>query len=124
MATIDPASKIREHMEVVGADGVHVGRVDAVEGSLIKLTRNDPASGGDHHFLHVDTVDVVESDTVRLTLTAGQAHDEWMVANAEGRAVGGRGGGAMGGGGGALGGGIAGADPRNSDPQRPRGGHD
>lgn len=34
-------SKIREHMEVVGADGVHIGTVDKVEGQRIKLTRAD-----------------------------------------------------------------------------------
>ncbi len=33
---------IREHMEVIGSDGVHVGRVDRVEGGRIKLTRSDP----------------------------------------------------------------------------------
>ena len=32
---------IREHMEVIGADGVHVGKVDRVEGDRIKLTRDD-----------------------------------------------------------------------------------
>jgi hypothetical protein len=30
---------IKEHMEVIGADGVHVGTVDKVEGSRIKLTK-------------------------------------------------------------------------------------
>jgi hypothetical protein len=29
---------ITEHMEVIGADGVHVGTVDKVEGNRIKLT--------------------------------------------------------------------------------------
>jgi hypothetical protein len=29
----------REHMEVIGADGVHVGTVDKVEGNRIKLTK-------------------------------------------------------------------------------------
>ena len=37
-------SDIKEHMEVIGADGVHVGTVDKVEGSRIKLTKKD--SGG------------------------------------------------------------------------------
>ena len=32
-------SQIREHMEVIGADGVHVGAVDKVEGDRIKLTK-------------------------------------------------------------------------------------
>jgi len=30
---------IKEHMEVIGADGVHVGTVDKVEGGRIKLTK-------------------------------------------------------------------------------------
>ena len=32
---------IREHMEVIGADGVHVGTVDRVENNRIKLARTD-----------------------------------------------------------------------------------
>ncbi len=32
-------SNIREHMEVIGADGVHIGTVDKVEGKRIKLTQ-------------------------------------------------------------------------------------
>lgn len=42
--TVD-LSKIREHMEVVGADGVHVGTVDKVEGQRIKLTKADSGMG-------------------------------------------------------------------------------
>ena len=38
-------SKIREHMEVVGADGVHVGTVDKVDGERIKLTKADSGEG-------------------------------------------------------------------------------
>ena len=47
-------SKIREHMEVVGADGAHVGTVDRVEGDRIKLTKADSGEGahkGHHHFV-------------------------------------------------------------------------
>ncbi|TKB03703.1 MAG: DUF2171 domain-containing protein, partial [Mesorhizobium sp.] len=33
------AAKIRERMEVIGADGVHVGTVDKVDGDRIKLTK-------------------------------------------------------------------------------------
>ena len=32
---------IKEHMEVIGADGVHIGKVDHVEGDRIKLVRAD-----------------------------------------------------------------------------------
>ena len=31
---------IAEHMEVIGADGVRVGKVDRVEGGRIKLTKD------------------------------------------------------------------------------------
>ena len=34
-------SNIKEHMKVIGADGVHVGTVDHVEGERIKLTKTD-----------------------------------------------------------------------------------
>jgi hypothetical protein len=30
---------IKEHMEVIGADGVHLGTVDRIEGDRIKLTK-------------------------------------------------------------------------------------
>ncbi len=36
---------IREHMEVIGADGGHVGTVDKVEGDRIKLTKKDDPDG-------------------------------------------------------------------------------
>jgi hypothetical protein len=39
------AEQIKEHMEVLGADGVHVGTVDKVEGQRIKLTRRDSGEG-------------------------------------------------------------------------------
>jgi hypothetical protein len=33
--------QIKEHMEVVGSDGQHVGTVDGVEDDRIKLTKSD-----------------------------------------------------------------------------------
>src|SRR4028118_72854 len=38
-------SVIREHMEVIGADGVHIGTVDRLEGARIKLTKRDSGEG-------------------------------------------------------------------------------
>jgi hypothetical protein len=73
------ASAIREHMPVVGSDGEPVGTVDRVEGQRIKLTRNDPQAGGQHHFLHLDMVAAVEGGSVRLTRTGAEARDEWGV---------------------------------------------
>lgn len=73
------AAAIREHMEVLGSDGGHVGTVDKVEGQRLKLTRNDPAAQGEHHYIHLDMVAAVEGGEVRLTRTAAQAKDEWGV---------------------------------------------
>lgn len=64
------ASQIKEHAEVIGADGVHVGTVDRVEGSRIKLTKNDNGKAGHeghHHFIPLDMVSDVEGDRVRLS---------------------------------------------------------
>lgn len=51
------ASKIREHMPVVGADGQRIGTVDRVEGNKIKLTKS--GSGDSHHHI-IDLADVRE----------------------------------------------------------------
>jgi len=60
---------IREHMEVIGADGVHIGTVDKVEDNRIKLTRPDSGIGHEehHHFIPRGLVAEVEGDKVRLT---------------------------------------------------------
>ena len=60
---------IREHMEVIGADGVHIGTVDKVEDNRIKLTRPDSGVGHEehHHFIPPGLVAEVEGDKVRLT---------------------------------------------------------
>ncbi|MGJ4953222.1 DUF2171 domain-containing protein [Bradyrhizobium sp. HKCCYLS20291] len=61
---------IREHMEVIGADGVHVGTVDRVEGNRIKLTKKDGGEGshkGHHHFIDKGLVAEIEGDKVRLS---------------------------------------------------------
>jgi hypothetical protein len=62
--------QVREHMEVIGADGVHVGTVDKVEGGRIKLTKQDSGEGshkGHHHFISGGLVAGVEGDKVRLS---------------------------------------------------------
>lgn len=69
-------SEIREHMEVIGADGVHLGTVDKVEGDRIKLTKNDSPSGHQdhHHYISRGLVAGVEGDKVRLSATAANAY--------------------------------------------------
>jgi hypothetical protein len=72
-------SQIKEHMEVIGADGVHVGTVDHVDGDRIKLTKSDSAAaeggshGGHHHYISVGLVAEVEGDTVRLSASGANA---------------------------------------------------
>ena len=68
---------IREHMEVIGADGVHLGTVDRVEGDRIKLTRPDSGMGHEehHHFIPRGLVATVEEDRVRLSANADVAAD-------------------------------------------------
>ena len=66
---------IREHMEVIGADGVHVGTVDRVEGDRIKLTKKDSFGEheGHHHYISRGLVAEVEGDQVRLSANADVA---------------------------------------------------
>ncbi len=71
-------SNIKEHMKVIGADGVHIGTVDHVEGERIKLTKTDSPStedgtGAKHHYLPAGLVAEIEGDTVRLSATAANA---------------------------------------------------
>ena len=67
-------SQIREHMEVIGADGAHVGTVDKVEGGRIKLTKKDSGSHSDHHhFISGGLVAAVQGDQVRLSANADSA---------------------------------------------------
>ena len=64
------ATQIKEHAEVIGADGVHVGTVDHVDGDRIKLTKKDSGEGGHeghHHYISLGLVADIEGDKVRLS---------------------------------------------------------
>ncbi len=65
-------SQIKEHADVIGADGVHVGTVDHVEGDRIKLTKQD-SSDQHHHYISVGLVAEIEGTTVRLSANADNA---------------------------------------------------
>ena len=78
-------SQIREHMEVIGADGVHVGTVDHLDGDRIKLTKNDSAAtqdgqGAKHHYIPVGLIAEVEGDQLRLSATAQNVVDMFEEA--------------------------------------------
>jgi hypothetical protein len=67
---------VKEHMEVIGADGVHIGTVDRVENGRIKLTKADGGEGrhkGHHHFIDLSLVADVEGQKVRLSAIASVA---------------------------------------------------
>jgi len=69
--------QIREHMNVIGADGAPLGTVDRVEGDRIKLIRHDSGAGHEqhHHYLPKGLVAEIEGDTVRLSANADVAAD-------------------------------------------------
>lgn len=69
-------SQIQEHMQVVGSDGQHVGTVDGIEGSQIKLTKSDPEAQGVHHFIPLTAVAEV-TEVVTLTETAENTMAHW-----------------------------------------------
>jgi hypothetical protein len=69
--------RIREHMDVVGSDGEHIGTVDKVAGDRIVLTKSDPASGGRHHSLTCSAVDRIEDNRVILDSSAKDARTRW-----------------------------------------------
>ena len=69
-------SRIKEHMDVIGADGAPVGTVDRVEGKRIKLTRKDSGEGahkGHHHYIDASLVADVEGNKVRLSANGAVA---------------------------------------------------
>jgi hypothetical protein len=65
--------KIAQNMEVIGADGVHVGTVDGVANGRIRLAKRDSGEGqhkGHTHFIDLGLVAEVEGQKVRLSANA------------------------------------------------------
>ncbi|NEV01690.1 DUF2171 domain-containing protein [Bradyrhizobium uaiense] len=63
---------IKEHMEIVGSDGQHVGTVDRIEGERIKLAKSD-SGDRQHHYLDKRLVSGVEGNKVKLSVKAADA---------------------------------------------------
>ena len=63
-------TKIEEHMEVVGSDGQHVGTVDNLG---IKLTKNDPAAHGEHHYIKLEKVASIDGGKLVLSMPSAEA---------------------------------------------------
>lgn len=71
------SSDIREHMEVVGSDGHHVGKVDHVLGTDIELAKFDFGLGLKHHIIPTSWVDTINDDKVCLRMTKDEAKAGW-----------------------------------------------
>lgn len=71
--------QIREGLEIVGSDGVHVGTVDSLSGTLLKLKKSDPSSEGTHHYLDIGLVVAVANNTVKLLVPAAEAKLRWSA---------------------------------------------
>lgn len=70
------ASEIKDHMEVVGADGVHVGIVDHIDGDRVKLAKHDEKHGvvmSHHHYVPIADVGSVDNGKVWLSANASEA---------------------------------------------------
>ncbi len=68
--------QIAPDMEVIGADGVHIGTVEAIVDGRIKLTKRDSGQGsheGHNHFIDLVLVATVEGKQVRLSANAAVA---------------------------------------------------
>ena len=70
------STRITEHMEVVGSDGKHVGRVDHVKGSQIELTKLDLQALGKHHMVPLSWVNYID-DKVHLSLNREETERRW-----------------------------------------------
>jgi hypothetical protein len=63
-------------MEVIGADDVHVGTVDRLEGDRIKLAKKDSGQGsheGHHHYISTALIADIEGNRIRLSANANVA---------------------------------------------------
>lgn len=75
-------AQIREHMEVIGADGQRIGRVDKVEGDRIKLTKND-APDGQHHYIELSQVRATD-EHLHVAVTAADLYGGQGTGSASG----------------------------------------
>ena len=66
------ASQIKEHMDVKGSDGKHVGTVLGIQYDRLTLV-----SGGMDHDIDLAMVDTIENDSVRLLKTAKETVQIW-----------------------------------------------
>jgi hypothetical protein len=71
----DVTGQIREHMPVICSEGGQFATVDHVEGSAIKLTKDNM---GQHHYIPTDWVERVDQH-VHIDRPGKQAMREWTT---------------------------------------------
>lgn len=72
----DSLRTVKEHQEVVGSDGAHIGTVDHVRGDRILLTKSDQDAGGHHHSIPSSWITRID-EKVEISKTAEQAKAHW-----------------------------------------------
>ena len=73
------AADIKEHMDVIAADGQKIGQVDHLEGKdKIKLTKRD-SPDGKHHLIPVNWVSKVDKQ-VHLNKASRDVKAQWSEA--------------------------------------------
>ena len=82
--------QVREHMEVVGSDGEHVGTVDKLSGDRIILTKTDQDADGMHHSIPSSWIRSVDAQKVTIEKTADEAHMAWRTEREQNAMFGGR----------------------------------
>ena len=73
--TARSVTDIKPHMDVISSCGCKMGKVDHLEGSAIKLTRND-SPDGQHHFVPTGWVARVD-EHVHLNKNADETRMGW-----------------------------------------------
>ena len=65
-------TQIQPHAEIIGADGVHVGTFDHLDGDRLKMTRADSIDGR-HHYIDSGLIADIEGGAIRLSANADVA---------------------------------------------------
>ena len=65
-------------MQVVGSDGQHVGVIDCVDGTAIKLKGTGPAADGPQHLIPASWVQTIDGQ-VTLKLPAAEVRSRWTA---------------------------------------------
>ena len=77
--TAKTVADIQPKQEVIASCGTRIGKVDHLDGAnSIKLMKNDPDSGGQHHWIPTSWVAQVD-DHVHLNVNSEDAKNRWKT---------------------------------------------